>query len=115
MLVLTALLPGIALAQRVHRRWQPQQPDFCQSDACACPWAGKGFTVPAAGGLGPFDDGEYLPYPRQYVAYRTDTPPVLDGDLSDPAWEEAQVTQTRSETRLWDSSQFTTKARSGTL
>jgi hypothetical protein len=86
--VLTVLLPGIALAQRVHRRWQPQQPDFCQSDACACPWAGKEFTVPAAGGLGPFDDGEYLPYPRQYVAYRTDTPPVLDGDLSDPAWEE---------------------------
>jgi hypothetical protein len=87
------LLALVAQSTHAHRQRQLQQPDFCQSDECACPWAGKEFTVPSAGGLGPFDDGAYLPYPRQYVAYRTDTPPVIDGDLSDPAWAEVAWTE----------------------
>ena len=37
--------------------------------------------------MGPLE-GTYLPYPRQYVAYKTDRPPVVDGDLGDSAWAE---------------------------
>lgn len=31
-------------------------------------------------------------YPKQYVAYKTDTPPVLDGKLDDPMWTEVPFT-----------------------
>ena len=34
----------------------------------------------------PFDCSFAASYPRSYVAYRTATPPVLDGTLDDPAW-----------------------------
>ena len=76
-------------AGRQRQQQQPRQPDFCAAAECACPWLGKQFSIPAAGGLGPFDDGAYLPYPRQYVAYKTSSPPVTDGSLDDPAWEVA--------------------------
>ena len=34
-----------------------------------------------------------LPYPRQCVAYRADEPPVVDSDLSEPAWAEVSWTE----------------------
>ena len=32
-------------------------------------------------------------YPRQYVAYYTDTPPVFDGRLDDPVWQEVGASE----------------------
>ena len=71
---------------------QPRQLDFCALDSCNCPWADKEFIVPEAGGMGPFPDGAFSPYPRQYVAYRVGTPPAMDGRLDDPLWEEVAFT-----------------------
>ena len=66
---------------------------FCSRPALG---AGKEFDIPAAGGLGPFPQGSYLPYPRQYVAYKLEAgqqPPVVDGSLAEPAWQDVGFTE----------------------
>ena len=88
-----ATLPARRLTNStLHHQPQPPTPDFCSQSECACPWVDKIFTVPEAGGMGPFPDGTFLPYPVQYVAYRLGTPPVMDGRLDDPAWTEVGFT-----------------------
>lgn len=41
----------------------------------------------------PFDCSFAASYPRQYVAYHTAVPPVLDGTLDDPAWLAVNFTE----------------------
>eukprot|EP01051_Picozoa_sp_SAG22_P027489 SAG22_NODE_9223_length_602_cov_0.769384_1_plen_125_part_10 len=73
---------------------QPRAEDFCAADACACPWKGKLFDIPEAGGIGPVLGGGYIPYPETYVAYKVgpDDRLIVDGRLDDPAWQEVAFT-----------------------
>jgi hypothetical protein len=86
------LLLSLGRGQASPRQPQPRTPDFCALDACNCPWLGKEFVVPEAGGIGP-QVGSYRPYPQQYVAYYTTDPPVIDGTLEESAWVEVAWTE----------------------
>jgi hypothetical protein len=52
-----------------------------------------GGALAATAAAAPFDCTFNASYPRQYVAYRTDHPLVVDGRLDDPAWVAVPFTE----------------------